>query len=103
MRVIIANNQILELLELARQGRAQQANISQKTEIESQDRKDNKSKERQNNNQTVKEVNQRLEAEDTEDKQRLQAEIAQLQSQNQNQDDITSFAVKAQIRDVRKG
>ena len=32
MRVIIATNQILELLELARQGRAQQANISQKTE-----------------------------------------------------------------------
>ena len=86
MRIIIATNQILELLELARQA---QANISQKTEIESQDRKDNKSKESQNN-QTVKEVNQRLEAEDTEDKQRLQAEIAQLQSQNQNQDDITS-------------
>ena len=89
MRVTIATNQILELLELARQGRAQQANISQKTEIESQDRKDNKSKESQNN-QTVEEVTQRLEAEDTEGKQRLQAEIAQLQSQNQNQDDITS-------------
>ena len=86
MRIIIATNQILELLELARQA---QANISQKTEIESQDRKDNKSKESQNN-QTVEEVNQRLEAEDTEDEQRLQAEIAQLQSQNQNQDDITS-------------
>ena len=87
MKIIISTNQILELLELARQA---QANISQKTEIESQDRKDNKSKESQNNNQTVKEVNQRLEAEDTEDEQRLQAEIAQLQSQNQNQDDITS-------------
>ena len=86
MKIIIATNQILELLELARQA---QANISQKTEIESQDRKDNKSKESQNN-QTVEEVNQRLEAEDTEDEQRLQAEIAQLQSQNQNQDDITS-------------
>ena len=86
MKIIISTNQILELLELARQA---QANISQKTEIESQDRKDNKSKESQNN-QTVEEVNQRLEAEDTEDKQRLQAEIAQLQSQNQNQDDITS-------------
>ena len=84
MRVIIATNQILELLELARQGRAQQANISQKTEIESQDRKDNKSKESQNNNQTATKVN--LEPEDIED----QAEIAQLQSQNQNQDDITS-------------
>ena len=77
MKIIISTNQILELLELARQA---QANISQKTEIESQDRKDNKSKESQNN-QTVEEVNQRLEAE---------AEIAQLQSQNQNQDDITS-------------
>ena len=86
MKIIISTNQILELLELARQA---QANISQKTEIESQDRKDNKSKESQNN-QTVEEVNQRLEAEDTEDEQRLQAEIAQLQSQNQNQDDITS-------------
>ena len=86
MKIIIATNQILELLELARQA---QANISQKTEIESQDRKDNKSKESQNN-QTVEEVTQRLEAEDTEGKQRLQAEIAQLQSQNQNQDDITS-------------
>ena len=78
MKIIIATNQILELLELARQA---QANISQKTEIESQDRKDNKSKESQNN-QPVK-VN--LEAEDIED----QAEIAQLQSQNQNQYDIT--------------
>ena len=76
MRVIIATNQILELLELARQGRAQQANISQKTEIESQDRKDNKSKESQNN-QTVKVI----EAEDTGD---LLAEIAQLQSQNKH-------------------
>ena len=84
MRITITTNQILELLKLARQGRAQQANISQKTEIESQDRKDNKSKESQNN-QPVK-VN--LEAEDT-DKQRLPAENAQLQSQNQNQDDIT--------------
>ena len=84
MRITISNNQILELLELARQGRAQQANISQKTEIESQDRKDNKSKESQNNNQTATKVN--LEPEDIED----QAEIAQLQSQNQNQDDITS-------------
>ena len=62
---------------------AQQANNSQesqKTETESpntksQDRKDN---------QTAIKVN--LEPEDTED----QAEIAQLQSQNQNQDDITS-------------
>ena len=32
MRITITNNQILELLELARQGRAQQANINQKTE-----------------------------------------------------------------------
>ena len=35
MRIIITDNQILELLELARQGRAKQANISQKTETES--------------------------------------------------------------------
>ena len=85
MRIIITDNQILELLELARQGRAKQANIGQKPETESQDRKDNKSNENQNN-QTVKEVDQRFAAEDTED----QAEIAQVQSQNQNQDDITS-------------
>ena len=65
---------------------ASKNNNSQKRQItESQDRKDNKSKESQNN-QPVK-VN--LEAEDTEDKQRLQAEIAPLRSQNQNQDDIT--------------
>jgi hypothetical protein len=35
MRIIITDNQISELLELARQGRAKQANISQKTETES--------------------------------------------------------------------
>ena len=64
---------------------ASKNNNSQKRQTtESQDRKDNKSKESQNN-QPVK-VN--LEAEDTE-KQRLPAENAQLQSQNQNQDDIT--------------
>ena len=64
---------------------ASKNNNSQKRQTtESQDRKDNKSKESQNN-QPVK-VN--LEAEDT-DKQRLPAENAQLQSQNQNQDDIT--------------
>ena len=64
---------------------ASKNNNSQKRQItESQDRKDNKSKESQNN-QPVK-VN--LEAEDT-DKQRLPAENAQLRSQNQNQDDIT--------------
>ena len=64
---------------------ASKNNNSQKRQItESQDRKDNKSKESQNN-QPVK-VN--LEAEDTD--QRLPAENAQLRSQNQNQDDITS-------------
>ena len=63
---------------------ASKNNNSQKRQItESQDRKDNKSKESQNN-QPVK-VN--LEAEDTD--QRLPAENAQLRSQNQNQDDIT--------------
>ena len=56
--------------------RAQQANISQQSQ--------------KSDNQSAK-VNQRLEAhhrEDTEDKQRLQAEIAQLQSHNQY--DITN-------------
>ena len=63
---------------------ASKNNNSQKRQItESQDRKDNKSKESQNN-QPVK-VN--LEAEDTDP--RLPAENAQLRSQNQNQDDIT--------------
>ena len=61
---------------------SQESQESQKTETESPN---NKSQDRKDT-QTANEVN--LEAEDT-DKQRLPAENAQLQSQNQNQDDIT--------------
>ena len=60
---------------------SQESQESQKTETESPN---NKSQDRKDN-QTAKEVNQCLEPEDTDD----QAEIAQLQSQNQNQYDIT--------------
>ena len=61
---------------------SQESQESQKTETESPN---NKSQDRKDT-RTANEVN--LEAEDT-DKQRLPAENAQLQSQNQNQDDIT--------------
>ena len=82
--VIIAKFTPEDARRYARAFASKNNNSQESQNTESQDRKDNKSKESQNN-QPVK-VN--LEAEDT-DKQRLPAENAQLQSQNQNQDDIT--------------